>query len=158
MTTQGFFKGKFNAADMAQTQQAAKIRSQEIREGSKPVSFGMALATATGRSHDFYQEIDPNPRYTERYEDMHLWLSGSREGGGTRDFDGFERCSWAIGSPALVMRLDGLYDVVAFAPYRRVGEGVSRERACAIAGSERATRELRDLIRAKTARSLRGLR
>ncbi len=35
-------------------------------------------------------------------------------------------------NPALVMRIDGRWDVVAFGPYRRLVEGVSRARAEAV--------------------------
>lgn len=153
MTTQRFFSGKFNAADMAQTQQAAKTRSEVLagRDASKPASFGMALATEPFLSHRWASEwnggdtVDYIARVNQAFAD-----------GVERDSG--ERSSWAIGNPAIVMRMDGTWDVVAFAPYRRIGERLSRTQADFLVAATKNRDAVRKAAEAKVARSIRGLR
>lgn len=80
MSTQRFFGGKFNGADMAQTQQRSTHES------------AVALIDGIIRVRDAARDDDYDPSLTR------------------------------IGNPALVLRLDRGYDVVSFAPYRRLNE------------------------------------
>lgn len=92
----------------------------------------------------------------DRYEDMHLWLM---DGSISRPADYIgERCSWAIGNPALVMRIDGTWDVVEFATYRRIGERLGRREAEFLVSVKKAYALRRRDEAAKVERSLRGLR
>ncbi len=70
-------------------------------------------------------------RFDLGFEDLPSFM---RERDRPVDPPGTVRKSWHVENPSVVMRLDGLYDVVAFAPYRRVIEGVSPDEARAVAG------------------------